>query len=264
MSKTKHLVRALEERKKLTTFFALDVDREELERSLEQLVEKVEPKFVRFTGLLGTYEDCQTWLDRKKPFGPELVTLVWLGNSICNLQYEEAKSMIAKFAGRPHRNRRMIVSVDGCSDAEQITRAYNMAGDKNRSFVLHSFQHANRVIGSEQFRLNQWEYHGDYIGDERTFVSYVTPKEDVVLEIEGSSIQIPKDEKVHIIKSTKYGMKDFAALCKSAGARMSNAWIGDDGCIGTHLCNRLYTGCSELTDLSSGVRSRAVVQGRGS
>ena len=243
MSKTKHLVRALDEKRKLTTFFALDADRAELARSLEQLTATVDPKFVRCTGLLGTPADCATWLDRKKPFGPELVTLVWLGGGIGHLERDAARRTIAQFVGRPHRNRRLILSVDGCTDAARIAAAYDAAGDRIRGFALHCFEQANRVVGSEQFRLDEWEYHAEYVDDEKTFFSYVTPKEDVVLEIKGSSITISKGEKVHIIKSAKYGMKDVAALCKSAGARMSNAWRSSDQCIGTCLRHGRRRGC---------------------
>lgn len=210
-------------------FFALDVDYPELKRSLEELVTSIQPQFVECRGLLGTYDDCATWLkqDAKLTLAP--LTIVWLGSSIANLDMLEARDLLSRFVGLSPRNRRMIVAVDGCAEEQRIRRAYDLAGGQSRQFVMNGLCHANRIIGSEQFCNTDWIFQGSYRRSERTFYSSVVALRKVTLNFHGVHATIEKGEEIVLIKSAKWSAKHLSGICKTAKVHVSDSWSNPHG-----------------------------------
>ncbi|KAI4262932.1 MAG: hypothetical protein L6R42_001900 [Xanthoria sp. 1 TBL-2021] len=229
LSKTGVLISALEAQKKPVVFFALDVDYSELKRSLEELVTSIQPQFVECRGLLGTYDDCATWLKQDAKLTSAPLTIVWLGSSIANLGMPEARELLSRLVGLSPRNRRMIVAVDGCAEEQRIRRAYDLAGGQSRQFVMNGLCHANRIIGSEQFCNKDWIFRGSYRHSERTFYSSVVALRKVDLNFHGVHATIEKGEEIVLIKSAKWSAKHLSGICKTAKVHVSNSWINPHG-----------------------------------
>ncbi len=110
-------------------YFALDVSREGLRASLIELKNAFkESPFITITGLLGTYDDCVAWLSGlKSPRGLGSVTILWLGNSIANLDsQEQASAFLARFGTACQHARlacRFVVSTDICQRDEKVLEA---------------------------------------------------------------------------------------------------------------------------------------------
>ena len=229
LSKTGILISALEAQKKPAVFFALDVDYKELQRSLHDLVTSIKPRFVEIRGLLGTYDDCATWLNQDASLTFHTITIIWLGSSIANLEISEARDLLSRFVGHSQRNRRMIVAADGCADERKIRRAYDLVGDQSRLFVMNGLCHANRIVGSDQFRNTDWAFQGRYSTTGRTFYSSVVAQRDVTLHVGGVHVRIGKGEEILMIRSAKWSGDKLARICKTARVRVSNTWKNAHG-----------------------------------
>ncbi|KAL8641165.1 MAG: hypothetical protein Q9226_008667 [Calogaya cf. arnoldii] len=229
LSKSGVLISALEAQKKPVVFFALDVDYSELKRSLEELVTSIQPEFVQCRGLLGTYDDCATWLKQDATLILAPLTIVWLGSSIANLDLREARDLLSRFVGLSPRNRRMIVAADGCAEERRICRAYDLAGGQSRQFVMNGLDHANKIIGSEQFCNTDWNFQGRYCRSDRVFYSSVAAQRKLDLNFNGVHAMIEAGEEILLIRSAKWSAEDFAGICKTANTRVSNSWSNSHG-----------------------------------
>lgn len=133
LRKVNLLLQAFDKAGKHIEYFALDLDRKELERTLGQL-----PAYqhVRSHGLWGTYDDGREWL--KQPFNTERQKCVLsLGSSIGkfvfgwttipagyrllrslagNFHRDEASDFLRGFASVLSPGDLMLVGVDSCSD----------------------------------------------------------------------------------------------------------------------------------------------------
>lgn len=103
------------------TYYALDLDKSELERTLADV-----PKYerVRCLGLWGTYDDGLDWLqlpeNAKKP-----KTILSLGSSIGNFPRDDAAGFIKQFAAILGPQDTFLLGLDGSQDGEKVYHAYN-------------------------------------------------------------------------------------------------------------------------------------------
>ncbi|RYP58026.1 hypothetical protein DL771_011362 [Monosporascus sp. 5C6A] len=143
LRKVVHILQALEDAGKNVDYYALDLSKQELSRTLAQL-----PTFrhVRCHGLLGTYDDGREWL--KKP----------------------------SVASRPK-------CVDSCNNPSKIYYAYNDRKGITHQFILNGLRHANDVLGEQAFNLDDWKVIGEYVYDEEggRHQAFCAPKRDIVV-----------------------------------------------------------------------------------
>ncbi|RYP80306.1 hypothetical protein DL769_002540 [Monosporascus sp. CRB-8-3] len=143
LRKVVHILQALEDAGKEVDYYALDLSKQELSRTLAQL-----PNFrhVRCHGLLGTYDDGREWL--KKP----------------------------SVASRPK-------CVDSCNNPSKIYYAYNDRKGITHQFILNGLTHANDVLGEQAFNLDDWKVIGEYVYDEEggRHQAFYAPKRDVLI-----------------------------------------------------------------------------------
>src|SRR5690348_8694744 len=88
-------------------------------------------KFVTITGLLGTYEDCVSWLSQPGNIsGLSSITFLWMGNSIANFEHHsEASAFLARFKRAcqlSHIDCNFILSTDICDQDSTMNEAYNL------------------------------------------------------------------------------------------------------------------------------------------
>lgn len=80
LRKTALVLDAIEAQKKRITYFALDLDKSELIRTLRELYGRY--THVGLAGLWGTYDDGCVWL---KQFNDCPKVILWLGSSVGNM-----------------------------------------------------------------------------------------------------------------------------------------------------------------------------------
>jgi EasF-like predicted methyltransferase len=225
MRKTALILRTLEDQGKEIEYFALDVARPALRASLRELalLFPLHSK-IKLQGLLGTYEDCATWL--KCNGSMSKTSILWLGNSIANFHPAEASTLLASFFHSGRRAPTMIIGVDGCQDQSQIAKAYE--NENSAKFVLNGLTHANHLLGAEVFSPSDWGFTARWDAKTMMHESFYVAKRDIAPRITGETFRFKKDELVKAIISGKWPAKQVSATCKNAGVRVMDSWLNED------------------------------------
>ncbi|OQE34623.1 hypothetical protein PENCOP_c016G07432 [Penicillium coprophilum] len=225
MRKTALLLRTLEVQHKNVEYFALDVCRTSLRSSIRELLGLFPWNYkTKIQGLLGTYEDCASWLhsqsDQQSP-----ITLLWLGNSIANFTPGEASDLISRLFRTDQSSStpiQMVVGIDGCRKHEEISESYE--SDRSRKFILNGLDSANELLGCGIFASSDWDFQGHWNADKWMHESFYVSRRELDLEIEGKQYKIRAGEQVHAIRSGKWPHFKVADICEEAGTKIADSW----------------------------------------
>lgn len=215
------LLRAFEKAQKAVHYFALDLSLPELERTFAE-ISSDQYRYVRLTALHGTYDDGLAWMQR--PENRQAPTCVLsLGSSIGNFTRDQAASFLAGFAEALGLSDHLVIGLDSCQDAQKVFRAYNDSDNVTHRFYRNGLDHANKLLGYEAFKQDEWEIVGLY--DEkldRHEASY-----QALVDVSFENINFRRGEQLKLEEAHKYSSDQAKALWRSAGlieqARFSNA-----------------------------------------
>jgi len=221
LRKIKILLSALDRAGISVEYYALDLDKSELQRTLA-MIPRGTFKHVSVHGLHGTYDDGQRWLQqhphaRKKP-----KIVLSLGSTIGSFGRPEAADFLARLAEcvQGEDTGSVLLAVDGCKDGEKVWRAYNDAEGMNERFIANALKHANRLLKYEAFREEDWTVKGEWHSDSGSHDWYYIPLKEVVVE----GTKFLKGERVCAVKSYKYNGIDRSKLYRAAGVEEVLAW----------------------------------------
>lgn len=214
--------------------------------SLKKLSKRVgKTTFVKIQGLLGTYDDCATWLATSPNLGrPKSVNFLWVGNSIANFHRWEASSLLSRFSRGCKKlgvSCQFFVGADACNDEAKIMAAYDTAKGPLSNFILNGLRHANTIIGQQIFHANDWSCVSDFSRLEHVLHVSYTPRRDLRLEINGRSVRIRKGKKISAITSGKWTEEDMTKISADARLEVSNIWKDESRTYCEYTCFPLYT-----------------------
>ena len=204
-------MQALEKAGKNVDYYALDLSLPELQRTLAA-VPKGTLKHVQCHGLLGTYDDGLAWLQssenqqRKK-------CIMWLGSSLGNFTRPEAANFLKSFSKILGGQDAMLIGVDACQDKDKVYHAYNDKEGITHEFVRNGLNQANRLLGKDVFKQDNWEVVGEYDeahGRHQAFYCALTD-----LDIE--DVHITAGERIRVEESYKYSLLQSSQLWQGAG-----------------------------------------------
>ncbi|KAL9104046.1 MAG: hypothetical protein Q9163_000943 [Psora crenata] len=210
LRKVKVLLNAFEKAAKNINYYALDLNRAELERTLSAVTGVY--KSVRCFGLLGTYDDGLAWLQRSENIHKPK-SVLWMGHSIGNLDRTEAVAFLKSYSTILQPRDTMIVGLDACQDSDKVFRAYNDKQGKTHEFVLNGLVHANKLMGKKVFEPMEWAVIGEYDTEAGCHRAFCSPKKDVC--VEGSLIKA--GEKIKVEESHKYSPDQSIKLWENVG-----------------------------------------------
>lgn len=191
-------------------YYALDLSLSELQRTFSE-VSIEDYTHVGFHGLHGTYDDAVAWLkrpeNRKRP-----IAILSMGSSIGNFDRSEAAQFLSQFAEILSPLDAMLIGLDGCKDPDKVFKAYNDSKGITKQFYENGLVHANRILGHEAFKLDEWEVVTGYNADEGHHEAFYSPRKDVTID----GIFIPKGEKLIFEEAYKYGPEEREQLWKDA------------------------------------------------
>ena len=239
MRKVDILLRALDRCGKEVDYYGLDLSLSELQRSLSA-ISKVAYKHVRCFGLLGTYDDGLEWLKQPQvKFKAKAV--LSLGSSIGNFSRPEAANFLRGFADILQPSDLLIIGVDACKDAGRVHQAYNDREGLTHKFILNGLLHANHIMRTDIFDIDQWKVIGEYNEIEgRTSCNlrrrslnnllgrhqaFVVPTTEVCI----GNVIIQKGERVRIEESYKYASTESTQLWKDSGTVLVAQWCNQTG-----------------------------------
>ncbi|KAJ3519183.1 hypothetical protein NM208_g14225 [Fusarium decemcellulare] len=225
------LLQAFEEARKSIQYFALDLSREELERTLAQVPDF---KYVSCHGLWGTYDDGREWLQHPSLSGRSKCIL-HLGSSIGNFTRSEAAVFLGGFADVLGPSDSMIIGVDACSNPAKVYHAYNDSKGLTHQFILNGLANANDLFGEEVFKVDEWRVIGEYVydhegGRHQAFVAPVHPT-----DVLGSRVM--PHERIEIEQSLKYSDQEKAELWAVSGLTEMGRWSREDE-YGLHMLQK--------------------------
>nr|UBX54568.1 methyltransferase domain [Aspergillus sp.] len=223
--KTGVLLRALHRQQKSIKYFALDVAADPLIESLAQMTRMLgKSNYISCQGLLGTYEDCMSLLEQDKQlFRNRKLLFLWLGNSITNMTWETSVDSLRRLLQYPDSE--LLVSVDGNRNLDTVQRAYDLPDGKIRRFVRNGLTHANRLLGEEVLKEDDWDFESSWDAEGKAQQLYHVAKRDLSLEVDGTILRIMKGEKIHAITSAKWTVNEIQDLCSAAEVDLKRAWI---------------------------------------
>lgn len=193
-------------------YYALDVDQQELVRSLQALNSNYQN--VKIAGLLGTYDDGIALL--KSTTKPK--TILWLGSSAANMDRPETAAFLRSFPMNPGDT--WVIGIDRRKDSHKIWRAYNDSQGVTRDFELNGLRNANNILGSEEFKDDEWEYIGEYDAINGRHEAWVAPLKDVTV----CGVEIKKGTKVLLEQSYKYNKAEVQELWEKSGVVEVGRW----------------------------------------
>lgn len=217
------------------TYYALDLDRQELVRSLQDLTSTY--TYVKVAGLLGTYDDGIELMKRLTM--PK--SILWLGSSIANMDREDSAAILQKFPMNPGDT--WVIGIDRRKDALKVWRAYNDSQGVTREFELNGLRNANKILGSEEFKEGEWEYIGEYDAVNGRHEAWCVPLNDV----EVCGIHFKKGDKILLERSYKYGKHEVEELWEKSRVVEVGRWSDpqkDYGKPRRRRCNCRRTRCS--------------------
>lgn len=225
----KILLEAIDRLNNKADYYALDLDKRELDRTLK-LVKPGTFKHISCHGLLGTYDDFKDWL--KTTDGSRPLCLLSLGSTIGSFEREDAAEFLKGFAntlnarsvrtGNPHKSL-ILMGIDGCKNAQQVWQAYNDSTDANEKFIRNALTHANGVLGEHAFRGEEWERRGRWNPEKGRHEQYLIPRNEV--RVNGACL--PAGEEILLVCSHKYDAQDRETLFRDAGLDPLQEWEND-------------------------------------
>ena len=161
-------------------------------------------------GLFGTYDDGLAWLKRsaKKP-----KCILWMGSSIGNVARGEAADFLKGFSEELEGQDSMLIGIDACQESDKVYHAYNDKRGITHEFILNGLMHANKLMGKEVFRKEDYKVLGEYDEVAGRHQAFYSPVKDVV--VEGTIIKA--GEKIRVEESYKYSLLQSNELWQRAG-----------------------------------------------
>lgn len=200
-----------ERKKKTVEYFALDLSREELQRTFAEIPSKGY-KYVRCRGLHGTYDDALVWLtkpeNRRNP-----TCILSMGSSIGNFTRPEAARFLNQFSKMLGPSDSMLIGIDSCKDPEKVYKAYNDSQGVTKDFYMIGLSHANSILGFDVFKKEDWDVIGVYDEEAGCHMAYYVPNKDITF----NGVVLKKGEKIVFEQAFKYGPKDCEDLFQHAG-----------------------------------------------
>ena len=237
LRKAKILLEAIDKLGRTTDYYALDLNRSDLERSLA-IIPPGTFQHVACRGLLGTYDDARSWLKLSESLQrPKCV--IFLGSSLSGFIRAEAPQFLAGFVDAARSSSQgkaaeseltLIIGLDACKSREKLDRAYNDPHGVWNRFILNGLTHANSLFGYEAFQKQDWTAEGSWNEESGCYERHLVPLKDVTFE----KSRFNAGSKILISRSCKYSPSEKTDLWEKSGLQERIHWVTEDKDYGTY------------------------------
>ncbi|KFY00105.1 hypothetical protein V490_01483 [Pseudogymnoascus sp. VKM F-3557] len=213
LRKVSILLNALDKAGKSIHYYALDLSKRELERTLSSV-----PKFE--SGCNASWPKC----------------IMSLGSSIGNFHRGEAAEFLKGFADMLRPSDSMIIGLDACNDPAKVYHAYNDSLGITHKFILNGLDNANSILGENVFDTNDWEVIGEYVCDKDggRHQAFYAPKRDITIR----GIFIEQGERIQVEQSLKYSQAESEAMWEAAGLKEVVKWTATKEPYNVHMLTK--------------------------
>ncbi|KAI8635897.1 hypothetical protein BD408DRAFT_377738 [Parasitella parasitica] len=227
LRKTQVVLRAIEKKRVHVTYYALDLDQHELDKSLASLGEF---QFVQLYGLLGTYDQGIPWISKNFTNRSVQKNFLWMGSSIGNQNRLESAMFLRKLQRMcMEPGDLFVIGFDRRNDPAKVELAYDDSHGVTREFIMNGLDHVNRIMGQDNFiRRGDFDYHSIYQEKQGRHLSHYRALRDVVIRYKTSqkdyAIAIQKDELIHVEHSYKYSLDEVESILTAADLNVVEYW----------------------------------------
>ncbi|KAI8987005.1 hypothetical protein BDB01DRAFT_719898 [Pilobolus umbonatus] len=228
LRKTQVILDAIERKKVRATYYAIDLDQHELEKSLSSLKRYT---YVALNGVLGTYDQGIYWISKCFTSRDIQKNFLWLGSSVGNQTRGESALFL-------HRLQRMcmepgdymVIGFDKRNDPTKIGLAYNDSKGITRDFILNGLDHVNRILGKSNFiDRKDFAYDSRYQEEKGRHVAHYRALKDLKINHKTSrksyAITIRKNELIHVEHSYKYSSEEVNHILSAANLSTVEDWL---------------------------------------
>jgi len=257
LRKTAHILHAFADLVQGTipsvTYFALDLEEEEIQRSLTRLLNSdigsaLQGK-IAMRGLLGTYDNgihfvqkggLQDAVDSRVDGGPQL-HLIFLGSSLGSFPRGEDAEFLRSLPLRPGSGDTLLMGLDHDKDPKRVELAYNDAGGHVRRFSMNGLKATSAAVGNANlFDPRNWYYVNSYDKGRRALEAYfkcVRPH-SIIIPSTKEEVYFAQDELLAFSTSFKYSEDDVHTLFASANLRPVQRWMDNTSSYSLWLLER--------------------------
>lgn len=226
LRKTALILDALEAQEKEVTYFALDLDKPELLRTLAELNGRY--TYVSLAGLWGTYDDGCTWL---KQINDRPRIILWLGSSVGNMTRKEAGQFVRTFGDVLAPRDRFIIAIDSrYHKVDDIRAAYNDRAGVTRRFALNAMSNINDLFNADVVDVSCFDYNPYYNEVQGRNEAYFRCLKETQVRVPSETpIPVHEGEYIRFAFSHKYDRVERQLLWTAAGACPVQEWLSQDG-----------------------------------
>lgn len=188
---------------------------------------------VKLKGLYGTYDHALEWLKSPK-ISAKPKTILWLGSSLGNFTRADVPPFLSGFCEALQPGDAMLIGIDSCKEPERVfckycwhwclsnncllfsllsKDAYNDSEGVTRNFTLNGLKNANRILGTEAFKLDEWDAFGEFVEKDGYHRAFVSPLKDVIVD----GVELKKGERIRIEESWKFSADEIDRLWNESG-----------------------------------------------
>ncbi|KAG5462461.1 MAG: C-type lectin protein [Olpidium bornovanus] len=245
LTKTAIILRALDAAKKRVSYYALDLDKEELVCALDSLGNF---NHVQTFGLLGTYEEGVAYVGKHLP-STEPKTVIWLGSSIGNLSRSAAGEFLRSVQDAcMNPGDLLLVGADRRNNPQRITLAYNDPAGITEEFIMNGLDHVNEIFGGGGHGENtlidrrDFAYDAHYNEDAGRHEAYYKSLKDQVIRLSAgektAEIHLKAGERIHVEYSYKYSPREISQVINDARLIRFGAIADPNSEYDLHLCQK--------------------------
>jgi dimethylhistidine N-methyltransferase len=214
----------------LPTYVALDVSRQHLLESCENLVD-----------LYPTLEAIAICADYNHPFQlpshPSLQNkrkiAFFPGSTVGNLEPAEVRQFLQQTAQLIGSQGGFLIGVDLKKEKTILEPAYDDAQGVSAAFALNALNHLNEVLHCN-FNLDQFYYEALYNETAGRIEMYLVSLVEQVVQIGAQSISFKPGERLRTEHSYKYTVEEFHHLAIASGFLPKKVWLDPDRLFSVH------------------------------
>lgn len=221
----KLLLDRLEASEKTVQYYALDLSRAALEKSLKQLPDY---RFVKCSALWGTFADAFAW--SKTVSGPKF--FLSLGAIFGNDKFDIAVTSLAEWANLLRPQDRMLISIDSCKDSQRVWNSYNDSQGVWHAYIRNGFARSNQILNQSWYRPEDWEITGVCSSNEDPIRHLFEATAVRPVKCEPLNFDFPVGEKIVCYECFKYDAGQMREIFSRAGLKEEATWRSSAGFVG--------------------------------
>jgi L-histidine Nalpha-methyltransferase len=240
-AKTRILLSSLLEKQKYVFYLPIDVSQEILFKTTHEL----NREFTRLEtfGIAADYsegirEACN--ISAKNATMPERKFVLFLGSTIGNFEYGEAKEFLISLRANMQAGDFLLIGFDLQKDIKLLEDAYNDSLGFTAAFNLNLLSRINRELGGE-FSLTNFRhlafYNTEHNRIEMNLISKTT--HEVYVNRLGRSFSFFENERIHTENSYKFTLEKMKDIVEHSGFQIAENFLDRDNlyCVALMVAN---------------------------